>query len=42
MARFGYDHEILERFPNVVGGVIHADGVTNRPGPAELTAAFAG
>ena len=40
MARFGYDHEILERFPNVVGGVIHADGLTNRPAPAELTAAF--
>jgi DNA/RNA-binding domain of Phe-tRNA-synthetase-like protein len=40
MARFGYDHEILERFPNVVGGVIHADGVNNRPAPAELTAAF--
>ncbi len=40
MARFGYDHEILERFPTVVGGVIHADGVTNRPAPAELTAAF--
>ena len=40
MARFGYDHEILEQFPNVVGGVIHADGVTNRPAPAELTAAF--
>jgi DNA/RNA-binding domain of Phe-tRNA-synthetase-like protein len=40
MARFGYDHEILERFPNVVGGVIHVDGVANRPAPAELTAAF--
>ena len=40
MARFGYDHEILERFPNVVGGVIHADGVANRPAPAKLTAAF--
>jgi DNA/RNA-binding domain of Phe-tRNA-synthetase-like protein len=40
MARFGYDHEILERFPAVVGGVIHADGVSNRPAPAELTAAF--
>lgn len=40
MARFSYDHEILERFPTVVGGVIHADGVTNRPPPAELTAAF--
>jgi len=40
MARFGYDHEVLERFPNVVGGVIHADGVGNRPAPAELSAAF--
>jgi DNA/RNA-binding domain of Phe-tRNA-synthetase-like protein len=40
MARFAYDHEVLERFPHVVGGVIHADGVTNRPAPAELTAAF--
>jgi DNA/RNA-binding domain of Phe-tRNA-synthetase-like protein len=40
MARFAYDHEILERFPAVVGGVIHADGVTNRPAPAELTAAY--
>lgn len=40
MALFGYEHEILERFPNVVGGVIHADGVTNRPTTTELTAAF--
>ena len=40
MARFAYDHEVLERFPKVVGGVIHADGVTNRPSPAELTAVF--
>jgi len=40
MPRFSYDPEILERFPNVVGGVIHADGVTNRPAPTELTAAF--
>jgi len=40
MARFGYDHEILERFPMVVGGIIHAEGVTNRPAPGELTAAF--
>ena len=40
MARFGYDHEILERFPHVVGGVIHADGVSNRLSPAELTAAY--
>mgnify|MGYP001820991880 CR=1 FL=1 len=40
MARFAYDHEILERFPQVVGGVIHADGVTNRQATAELTAAY--
>ncbi|MEX1297247.1 MAG: phenylalanine--tRNA ligase beta subunit-related protein [Candidatus Limnocylindrales bacterium] len=40
MTRFAYDHEIVERFPDVVGGVIHADGVTNRPTPAELTAAY--
>ncbi len=40
MSRFSYDHEILEGFPNVVGGIIHADGVRNRPAPAELTAAF--
>ena len=40
MARFEYDHEILERFPRVVGGVIHADGVSNRPSPAGLTAAY--
>jgi DNA/RNA-binding domain of Phe-tRNA-synthetase-like protein len=41
MARFSYDPQILERFPNVVGGVIHADGVSNRTAPAELAAAFA-
>ena len=40
MPLFSYDHEILERFPDVVGGVIHADGVTNRSAPAELTASF--
>jgi DNA/RNA-binding domain of Phe-tRNA-synthetase-like protein len=40
MPRFSYDHEVIERFPDVVGGVIHADGVSNRPAPAELTAAF--
>jgi len=40
MARFGYDHQILERFPTVVGGVIHATGVVNRAAPAELTAAY--
>jgi DNA/RNA-binding domain of Phe-tRNA-synthetase-like protein len=40
MTLFSYDHEILERFPQLVGGVIHAAGVTNRTAPAELTAAY--
>jgi DNA/RNA-binding domain of Phe-tRNA-synthetase-like protein len=40
MARFAYDHDILERFPTVVGGVIHADGLRNRPTTAELTTAY--
>jgi DNA/RNA-binding domain of Phe-tRNA-synthetase-like protein len=40
MARFSYDLDIIERFPRVVGGVIHADGVANPPAPAELTAAY--
>ena len=40
MATFAYDHEILERFPTVVGGVIHASGVANGSAPAELTAAY--
>ena len=41
VTRFGYDPAIVERFPAVVGGVIHARGVTNGPAPAALTAAFA-
>jgi DNA/RNA-binding domain of Phe-tRNA-synthetase-like protein len=41
MAYFSYDPEIIERFPTVVGGVIHAVGVSNPPSPPELTAAFA-
>jgi DNA/RNA-binding domain of Phe-tRNA-synthetase-like protein len=40
MARFAYAPEIVERFPSIVGGVIHADGVTNPPAPAELTSVF--
>ncbi|MGD8485523.1 MAG: phenylalanine--tRNA ligase beta subunit-related protein [Chloroflexota bacterium] len=40
MARFAYDHQILERFPGIVGGVIHADGLSNGPAPAELAAAY--
>ncbi len=41
MARFSYDPAIVERFPSVVGGVIHAEGVNNSPAPPELIAAFA-
>lgn len=40
MVEFRYDPEVIARFPSVVGGVIHADAVANRPAPAELTAAF--
>jgi DNA/RNA-binding domain of Phe-tRNA-synthetase-like protein len=31
----------LERFPSTIGGVIHANGLTNPPTPPELAAAFA-
>jgi DNA/RNA-binding domain of Phe-tRNA-synthetase-like protein len=37
---FRYDPAVLERFPNVVGGVIHAVGVQNGPAPAALREAF--
>ena len=40
MARFRYDPDIIERFPAVVGGVIHATGVHNDPTPPGLAAAF--
>lgn len=40
MSRFAYDHEIIERFPHIVGGVIHAVGVRNDPATAGLTAAY--
>ena len=40
MSLFAYEHDVLDRFPRVVGGVIHADGVSNRPASAELTAAY--
>jgi DNA/RNA-binding domain of Phe-tRNA-synthetase-like protein len=40
MARFRYDPEIVERYPGVVGGVIHATGVSNGPASADLAAAF--
>lgn len=40
MAFFRYDPAILERFPGIVGGVIHATGVTNGPTPPGLAEAF--
>ena len=40
MARFRYDPDIIERFPTIVGGVIHATGVHNDPTPPRLAAAF--
>ena len=42
MALFRYDRAIIEAFPAVVGGVIHASGVTNGPSPAALADAFRG
>jgi DNA/RNA-binding domain of Phe-tRNA-synthetase-like protein len=40
MTSFRYDPALLQRFPAVVGGVIHATGVTNGPTPPDLAAAF--
>jgi DNA/RNA-binding domain of Phe-tRNA-synthetase-like protein len=40
VTRFRYDPDIIERFPGVVGGVIHATGVHNDPTPPLLAAAF--
>ena len=37
---FRYDPAILERYPGVVGGVIHATGVTNGRTPPGLAEAF--
>jgi DNA/RNA-binding domain of Phe-tRNA-synthetase-like protein len=37
---FRYDAAVIERYPGVVGGVIHATGVRNGPTPAPLLAAF--
>jgi DNA/RNA-binding domain of Phe-tRNA-synthetase-like protein len=41
MARFRYEPAVLERFPGIVGGVIHATGVTNGPTQPGLAEAFA-
>ena len=40
MARFGYEPAVVERFPGIVGGVIHATGVRNGPSPRGLAEAF--
>jgi DNA/RNA-binding domain of Phe-tRNA-synthetase-like protein len=40
VARFRYDPDITERFPSVVGSVIHATGVRNDPTPPRLAEAF--
>lgn len=37
---FQYDQAILDRYPDVVGGLIFATGVTNGPTPAALQAAY--
>jgi DNA/RNA-binding domain of Phe-tRNA-synthetase-like protein len=41
LATFRYDRSIVERFPTVEGGVIHAAGVTNGPSPEPLVRAYA-
>ena len=40
MAYFRYEPEIVARFPAIVGGVLHVDGLTNGPSPMALVAAF--
>ncbi len=40
MTLFRYDAAILDRYPGLVGGVIHASGVHNGPTPPPLAAAF--
>ena len=40
MSSFAYAPEILERFPGIVGGIIHATGVANGPTPAALAETF--
>jgi DNA/RNA-binding domain of Phe-tRNA-synthetase-like protein len=37
---FRYDSALLERFPTIVGGVVHARGVANGPATPALAAAF--
>src|SRR5205809_7475627 len=37
---FRYDPAIIDRFPGIIGGVIHASGLRNGPTPDALGAAF--
>jgi DNA/RNA-binding domain of Phe-tRNA-synthetase-like protein len=41
MALFQYAPDVLESFPGIVGGVLHATGVTNAETSADLAEAFA-
>jgi DNA/RNA-binding domain of Phe-tRNA-synthetase-like protein len=38
--KFAYDRAITERYPTIVGGVIHAVGITNGASPDDLVEAF--
>ncbi len=37
---FDYSREVLERFPTIRAGIIHATGLRNGPSPAALAAAY--
>jgi DNA/RNA-binding domain of Phe-tRNA-synthetase-like protein len=41
MVLFGYDPEIVARFPAVVGGVLHVEDIRSGPSPEALADAFA-
>ena len=40
MSRFTYDAAVAARFPSIVGGLIHAIGVSNGPSPEPLLRAY--
>jgi DNA/RNA-binding domain of Phe-tRNA-synthetase-like protein len=40
MPIFRYERDIIEKYPTVVGGVIHAQSVTNGPATSPLAAAY--
>jgi DNA/RNA-binding domain of Phe-tRNA-synthetase-like protein len=37
---FGYDRAIVERFPTIRAGVVHATGLANGPSPSDLVDAY--